>query len=59
MQLSRELFWDTSCETADWEKSYQYVVCRVLEYGKLEDWKVMGHHYGDQKIIDSAINHDR
>ena len=56
MQLSKELFWDVNYDTIDWGKNYQWVICRVLEYGKMVDWHEMKKHYGVPKIIESAIN---
>lgn len=56
MNLSKELFWDTDYNKIDWDKSYHWVICRVLEYGKLEDWKAMRKYYGDEKIIEAAVN---
>ena len=54
MQLSRKLFWDVNYDTIDWEKNYRWVICRVLEYGGITDWKEMRAHYGDRKIIEAA-----
>ncbi len=56
MNLSREIFWDVNYDTIHWEENYQWVICRVLEYGSLEDWKEMRKHYGDEKLIESATN---
>ena len=56
MKLSREIFWDTNYDTIDWDKNYQWVICRVLEYGGLIDWREMKLYYKESKIIESAIN---
>jgi hypothetical protein len=56
MKLSRELFWDVNYETIDWEKNYQWVICRVLEYGSIKDWHGMRLYYGNDKIVDAALN---
>lgn len=56
MNLPRSLFWDTNYDTIDWEKNSQYVICRVLEYGSLEDWHEMKAHYGVEKIIEAATS---
>jgi len=56
MNLSRELFWDTNYDTIDWEKNYQWVICRVLEYGGIADWREMRKHYGDAKIVDASTH---
>ena len=54
MNLARQLFWDTNYDTINWEKNYQWIICRVLEYGTMDDWPQMRQHYGDEKIIEAA-----
>jgi len=54
MNLARQLFWDTNYDTINWEKNYQWIICRVLEYGTMDDWRQMRKHYGDEKIIEAA-----
>lgn len=56
MNLSREIFWDTNYDTIDWDKSYQWIICRVLEYGGMEDWHEMKRYYGEKKIAEAAVN---
>lgn len=54
MQLSRKLFWDVNYDTIDWEKNYQWVICRVLDRGGLNDWNEIRQHYGWPKILEAA-----
>jgi hypothetical protein len=54
MKLSREIFWDVNYDTIDWEKNYQWVICRVLDRGSLQDWKEVKRHYGTQKMLEAA-----
>jgi hypothetical protein len=54
MKLSRELFWGANYDTIDWEKNYQWVICRVLEYGEIEDFRAARKHYGNNKIVEAA-----
>lgn len=56
MNLSREIFWDTDYNTINWNKHRQWVICRVLEYGSLNDWKQIKKNYGTEEIIKAAIN---
>jgi hypothetical protein len=37
MLLARELFWDTNYEKINWKENYRWIICRVLEYGTMED----------------------
>ena len=54
MNLPRSLFWDTNYDTIDWEKNSQYVICRVLDRGSMEDWRAIKAYYGIEKIIQAA-----
>ena len=45
--LSPHLFWDVPAEKLDFEKDAKFLVKRVLEYGRYQDWKVI---YGYYKI---------
>lgn len=56
MNLSREIFWDVNYDTIDWEKNYQWVICRVLDRGSLNDWREIKKHYGNSKMIEAAQN---
>ncbi len=39
--FSQNLFWDVRLESIDLEANAPYVVQRVLEYGQLDDWKLL------------------
>ena len=54
MKLARELFWDTDFDTIDWDKNYQWVICRVLDRGGLNDWHEMKRYYGIERILEAA-----
>lgn len=54
MKLAREIFWDVNYDTIDWEKNYRWVICRVLEYGSINDWHEMRVYYGNTKIVEAA-----
>ncbi len=52
--FSRELFWDTAPEKIDFVKHQRWVVARVLEHGRLEDWKALKRLYPMPEIVASA-----
>lgn len=52
--FSNHLFWDVRKEDLDLESHMQYVIKRVLEYGLLDDWKLIRAYYGLSKIIEVA-----
>jgi hypothetical protein len=54
-QFSKHLFWDAKKSEIDFEKNKSYVIWQVLEYGKLEDWKLIKEHYGIQGIAKTAM----
>lgn len=53
-QFSQNLFWDTKLESIDMETNAPYIVQRVLECGKIEDWILLVSYYSIQKITEIA-----
>lgn len=50
-RLSDVIFWDMNRETADLDlHAYQFIP-RVLEYGCLDDWRLIRHYYGLDRIV--------
>lgn len=54
--LSSYLFWDVDQSTLDVERSAAYIIERVLEYGQLEDWRLIKQIYGLENIKNIALN---
>lgn len=54
-QFSRHLFWDADREAIDLEKNAPYVVQRVLEYGLLDDWRLLRKYYGLERIAQISM----
>jgi uncharacterized protein DUF6922 len=48
--FSTNLFWDTDETTLDPEKNARFIVERVLSRGRLSDWRVLYHLYGEERI---------
>ena len=48
--FSSHLFWDVDRNKLDWEKNKSQIIKRVLEYGLLNDWKLVERYYGVEKI---------
>lgn len=55
-KFSEHLFWDIRTGSVDMEKNAPYVVQRVLEYGRLSDWKLLLSYYGLSRIVDIACH---
>lgn len=43
-RLSSHLFWDVERSSLDPKKDLSFIVKRILEYGLLEDWKILRAH---------------
>ena len=48
--LSKHLFWDTPVINVEVEKSKNFIVQRVLEYGLMNDWNLIKKWYGITEI---------
>ena len=54
-KLSKHLFWDINRNTLDLEKNKAYIIKQVLEFGLIEDWKLIYNYYGISIISNEAI----
>lgn len=52
--LSQYLFWDIDPSKFDIDKDAAWIVQRVLEYGNMEDWRIIKHHFGLNTIVSLA-----
>ena len=53
--LSKYLFWDTNTADINAEKHCKYIITRVLQLGKLDDWQKILKYYGINKIIECTV----
>lgn len=51
-RLSEGLFWDMDKEKVDMDSCPAHIVQRVLEYGVLEDWRIIRSYYGLDRIVE-------
>lgn len=51
-KFSKNLFWDVDKSMIDLDKYPSHIIQRVLEYGKLEDWRIVRAYYGLDKIVE-------
>lgn len=54
--FSQHLFWDVDLSTFDLDKYKEFMVGRVVEYGKLKDWELLKSLYGKDKIKEISLN---
>ena len=45
-QFTENLFWDTDVSNLDVNKFPAYIIQRVLEYGEMQDWRLINKLYG-------------
>ena len=50
--LSKVLFWDIDIEQVNMDSCPSQIIQRVLEYGTLNDWRIIRTYYGLDKIVD-------
>ena len=54
--FSPVLFWDVDRKALDVIQSKKLIIERVLEYGLMEDWKLLQKVYGLEEIKNVALN---
>ena len=52
--LSPHLFWDMDILKADMDTCPAQIIQRVLEYGTLDDWRIIYRYYGLDKIVSTC-----
>lgn len=49
--LPRGLFWDIPpMRKLDARKHEEFIICRVVELGRLEDWRAIQRYYGEERM---------
>jgi hypothetical protein len=54
--LSKHLFWDIDSAGMDPAANRDFIVRRVLQYGTIDDWRMIVQHYGIQTIANVAMH---
>lgn len=49
--LRQSLFWEYKQESIDWQRDYVFVLQRVFEWGKEEEWEELIRFYGKDKVL--------
>lgn len=52
--FSKTLFWDVDPLEVDFDRNRRWFVVRVLEYGRIEDWKSLLKLYSLEEIVRAA-----
>lgn len=53
--FSPHLFWDVDTNGFDFEKYKNFFIQRVLEYGKMNDWRLIKKLYGMEAIKQASL----
>ena len=56
IKFSQYLFWDVDVNELDIDRFPAFVIQRVLEYGRWEDWIQIRSYYSMQIIKDAVMN---
>ena len=48
------LLWEYDLETFLWDRSYKIVIERVVQLGRIEEWKEIYKFYGLEKILETV-----
>ena len=56
IKFSEHLFWDVDVEELDIDSRPEFVIQRILEYGKWEDWTQIRSYYSMDIIREAAMN---
>lgn len=51
-QFSKHLFWDVKRNSIDLDKHKSYIIKQVLEYGLIDDWRIIQNYYGIEQIAE-------
>lgn len=54
--FSQHLFWDVDLVDFDFNQHKNFFIQRVLEYGKMKDWRLIKELYGMEAIKNAALN---
>ena len=53
-RFSPNLFWDANPSELKMDESRGYIIQRVLEYGQMNDWKLINLYYGLDLIVEEC-----
>jgi hypothetical protein len=54
--FSKHLFWDTDRDTLDFDKSKSQIIYQVLEFGTIDDWRIVQAVYDKETLRDVVTN---
>lgn len=52
--FTKNLFWDVDPKELSMDKYPAYIIQRTLEYGQMNDWRIIWRYYGLDKIVEEC-----
>ena len=53
-RFSANLFWDVDTSQLSMNDHSAYIIQRVLEYGQMDDWRLINRYYGLERIVEEC-----
>lgn len=53
-KFSKNLFWDVDTSRLTMDDNPAYIIQRVLEYGQMDDWRLIYRYYGLNRIVEEC-----
>lgn len=53
-KFTPNLFWDVDPSDLSMEEHSCYIIQRVMEHGQMNDWRLINHYYGIDKIVEEC-----
>ena len=53
-KFSKNLFWDADISQMRMEDHAPYIIQRVMEFGQMDDWRLINHYYGLERITEEC-----
>ncbi len=53
-QFTENLFWDVDMSQLSLDSHPSYIIQRVLEYGQMNDWRLINRYYGLDRIVEEC-----
>ena len=53
-KFTKNLFWDVDTKDLSMDKHPSYIIQRTLEYRQMDDWRIIWHYYGLDKIVEEC-----
>ena len=53
-KFSHNLFWDADVSQMSMDAHSAYIIQRVMEFGQINDWRLINHYYGLERITEEC-----